>query len=146
MALAALALAGCIEEPTLGAARAPGAPEAADHERVLRLMEQQNRLLAAELEAQRAAAEERAELTRRVEELTRENRELSESMTRLDHEPKPAQITSLVDTSDPEIGRLRAKLVEAGFNPVTLNPAQVRALVRTLKPPRPIDVDSPFAF
>jgi hypothetical protein len=148
--LSLFSLLGCAEMPN--AVDAHEVRAAADHERVLRLMEEQNRLLGAEITAQRDAAVERAELTRKVEELGRQNRDLAEAVARLDREPEhartsaPAQAFPLIDTSDVELARLRTKLVEAGFNPVTLTPAQVRALVRNLRPPRPIDIDSPFAL
>jgi hypothetical protein len=157
--VALLSLVGCAEMPNAIDARAADAHEAqaaADHERVLRLMEEQNKLLGAEIAAERDAAAERAELTRKVDELSRQNHELTEAVARLDREPErtsapapaptPTQVFPLIDTSETELARLRAKLVEAGFNPVTLTPAQVRALIRNLRPPRPIDVESPFAL
>ncbi len=97
----------------------------------------------------------RAELGRRLDELERNNDKLAESVAKAAHDdaPKgeaapatptmttttPTMATPIIDTTDDELRRLRAKLAEAGFGPVTLTPAQVRALLRALRPPRHID-------
>jgi hypothetical protein len=157
IAVALVALTGCAamqraEDPAaeVRAARF----DAEMDQRALRGMEDQNRLLVAELAAERATAVERAELSRRIDELTRANEKLAQAVAKIERDDcgkgeRPrgaAPAKPIVDTTDAELSRLRAKLAESGFGPVTLTPEQVRALLRALRPPRPIDPDSPFSL
>ncbi len=130
--------------------------DAAADQLAIRAMQDQNRLLVDALMNERAAAAERAELTRRLDALERANAKPADATTakgdeadkneRVAAAASPAPTTPTINTTDVELSRLRAKLAEAGFGPVTLTPAQVRALLRALRPPRPIDAESPFAL
>ena len=135
------------------AQRAPETNRAPDVQRALDAERLQNQLLAAELRGLRERAAERAELGRRLDDLARDNQRLAEAIARLERDdtrtrpPAAAPVAPVVDTNDDEIRRLRAQLANSSsFSGVTLTPAQVRALLRTLRPPRPIDLESPFAM
>jgi hypothetical protein len=128
--------------------------DAAADLRAIHAIEEQNRLLAGELQAERAAAAERAEhaeLVRRIDALERTNEKLAQVIAKGDRIEAASgggddAPSTLINPTDDELRRLRANLAEAGFGPYTLTPAQVRALLRVLRPPRPIDTNSPFAL
>jgi DNA anti-recombination protein RmuC len=161
LAVASLSLAACAEPPP------PVSPAAAEVARAryvvwqrdqrIAALEEQNRALAADLRArdaarQKQADDERADLVRRVDDLARANADLAVAVSDMKRAAdaragvRASAPMQPVETSNDEIRRLREQLERAGFGGVTLNAAQVRALLRSIRPTRPIDETSPFAL
>jgi hypothetical protein len=99
-------------------------------------------------EGPRAGEKNNAELHRRLDQLVASHQRLTEALAhkRSREDAARGAPSVVLDPSDETLKKLRQQLSDEGGRGLTLTPEQARALLKALRPMRPVDTESPYVL